>query len=382
MILQDKTPDIIRRREQTGRVKFTPSPDELENDLRAVFGKYGGSMPVYRFVCDQAEGGIMSNKCAEGVCQVMRGVWSGKGLLDVKAPSAKEVANSVPAEAVGELDMSLPNDVDPEKCMVFDEKAGDHMPGAASNVRTAICASFPEIAKQVVVDAFAESGSSRLVVAVKGGVPDGLKLKLSNFLAEYGCSNPEETFSADGDWIGMFDFTPNRADRVLHESIDDPVSVVVKVYGESDKECWLGCSRKMQDLSVFDGGEVTRVFATNRYSNGMDLVSAGKCLVEGAEIVLRGSRFKVKRAYARNGRMIAESRRVFESDEVICDFPSDLLERLNGPCGLSRRDEEMFRSWNIRKGMARSYEVLGESRWCDEPAFGEPCECTRVLLRM
>ena len=105
LILQDKTPDIIRRREQTARLKFAPSPDELENDLRAVFGKYGGPMPVYRFVCDQAEGGVMSNKDENGIRQVMRGVWSGKGLKRIKAPSAKEVANSIPLEGVGELDL-------------------------------------------------------------------------------------------------------------------------------------------------------------------------------------------------------------------------------------------------------------------------------------
>jgi len=51
-MLQDKTPDIVRRREQTGRMKFSPSPEELEKDLRALFGKNGGPMPVYRFICD------------------------------------------------------------------------------------------------------------------------------------------------------------------------------------------------------------------------------------------------------------------------------------------------------------------------------------------
>ena len=81
LILQDKTPDIIRRREQTARLKFAPSPDE------------------------QAEGGVMSNKDENGIRQVMRGVWSGKGLKRIKAPSAKEVANSIPLEGVGELDL-------------------------------------------------------------------------------------------------------------------------------------------------------------------------------------------------------------------------------------------------------------------------------------
>ena len=62
-ILQDKVPDIIRRREQVGRVRENvPSPKELENDLRVIFGKYGGPMPVYRFICDEAAGGIMSDK--------------------------------------------------------------------------------------------------------------------------------------------------------------------------------------------------------------------------------------------------------------------------------------------------------------------------------
>ena len=43
----------------------------------------------------------------------MRGVWSGKGLKDEKAPSPKEIANSVPAEGIGELDLALPQDADP-----------------------------------------------------------------------------------------------------------------------------------------------------------------------------------------------------------------------------------------------------------------------------
>lgn len=38
------------------------SSEELENDLRVIFGKYGGPMPVYRFICDEAAGGIMSDK--------------------------------------------------------------------------------------------------------------------------------------------------------------------------------------------------------------------------------------------------------------------------------------------------------------------------------
>ena len=63
LILQDKVPDIIRRREQIGRARENaPSPEELENDLLVVFGKHGGPMPVYRFICDEAAGGIMSDK--------------------------------------------------------------------------------------------------------------------------------------------------------------------------------------------------------------------------------------------------------------------------------------------------------------------------------
>lgn len=121
-------------------------------------------------------------------------------------------------------------------------------------------------------------GKMRLVILVKGGVPDSVKLRLSNFMAEYGCFDPEETFSADGDWVGVFDFRPEHDGRVLCESTDDPVSVVVRVPGESDKECWLGSSRKMQDLSTFDGGEVVRAFAVGSYSKGMDSVRVAKCL--------------------------------------------------------------------------------------------------------
>lgn len=195
--------------------------------------------------------------------------------------------------------------------MVFDEPAGARRPGVASDVLVAVCAAFPEIAKQTTVNVFdGVDGKMRLVILVKGGVPDGVKLRLSNFLAEYGCFDPEETFSADGDWAGVFDFRPEHDSRVLCESADDPVSVVVRVPGESDKECWLGLSRKMQDLSTFDGGEVTRAFAVNKYSKGMDSARALKCLGEGTEIVLNGETFKVKRASLSGGRVIAESRRV------------------------------------------------------------------------
>ena len=266
--------------------------------------------------------------------------------------------------------------------MVFDEPGGSRLSGAASDVETAIRAAFPEISKQVVVNVFDQGGSARLVVSVKGGITDGDKLKLSNFLAEYGCSDPEETFSPDGDWVGMFDFKPSSRSRALRESAEEPVSVTIKVPGESDKEYWLGCSRRMQDLRSFDGGEVLRVFATDRYSKGMDMDSAGKLMRECDELVAEGQRFGVKRVYARGGRLVVEARRTEQDGEIICDFPTELLERLDGPCGLPRRDEEMFRSWMSHVGKISSYKVLGESRWCDEPAFGEPRECVKVLFRI
>lgn len=146
IMLQDRVPDIIRRREQIGRAREPmPSPAELESDLRAVFGKHGGPMPVYRFVCDEVAGGIMSDR--DGARQVMRGVWSGKGLPAAKAPTRREVANSVPAEGSGELDLALPTDVDSEKCMVFDEQARACRRGEASDVKIALDAAFPGIAK-------------------------------------------------------------------------------------------------------------------------------------------------------------------------------------------------------------------------------------------
>ena len=75
----------------------------------------------------------------------------------------------------------------------------------------AVCAAFPEIAKQTTVNVFdGADGKMRLVILVNGGVPDGVKLRLSNFLAEYACFDPEETFSADGDWVGVFDCRPER----------------------------------------------------------------------------------------------------------------------------------------------------------------------------
>ena len=382
LILQDKVPDIIRRREQIGRARETaPSPEELENDLLVVFGKHGGPMPVYRFICDEAAGGIMLDK--DGVRQVMRGVWSGRDLPAAKSPTPREVANSVPTEGAGKLDFDLPSGVDPEKCMVFDEPAGARRPGVASDVLVAVRAAFPEIAKRTTVNVFdGVDGKMRLVILVKGGVSDDVKLRLSNFLAEYGCLDPEETFSADGDWAGVFDFRPERDGRALCESSDDPVSVVIRAPGESDRECRLGSSRKMQDLSTFDGGEVVRVFAVGSYSKGMDSAQVAKCLREGTEIVLNGDVFSVKRVSGSGRRIVAESRRVVQPGQALCDFPAELVERLAGPCGLPRRDEEMFRSWAGRTGGFRSYEILGESHWCDEPAFGEPCDCVKVLLHL
>ena len=97
---------------------------------------------------------------------------------------------------------------------------------------------------------------------------------------------------------------------------------------------------------------------------------------------MNGSRFRVERAYAKNGNIIAEAARVLGPGELVCDFPADLVERLGGPCGIPRRDEEMFRSWKARVGGFGQYEILGESCWCDEPAFGEPRECVRVLLHL
>ena len=229
----------------------------------------------------------------------------------MKAPTPREVANSVPTEGTGTLDLDLPSSVDPEKCMVFDEPVGARRPGVASDVLVAICAAFPEIAKQTTVNVFdGVDGKMRLVVLVKGGVSDGVKIRLSNFLAEYGCLDPEETFSADGDWAGVFDFRPERDCRALRESSDDPVSVVIRAPGELDRECRLGSSRKMQDLSTFDGGEVVRVFAVGGYSKGMDSAQVAKCLREGAEIVLNGDVFSVKRVSGSGRRIVAESRRV------------------------------------------------------------------------
>lgn len=98
--------------------------------------------------------------------------------------------------------------------------------------------------------------------------------------------------------------------------------------------------------------------------------------------MLNGNMFSVKRISHSGGRIVAESRRVVQPGQAICDFPAELVERLAGLCGLPRRDEEMFRSWVGRVGGFRSYEILGESRWCDEPAFGEPCDCVKVLLHL
>lgn len=220
----------------------------------------------------------------------------------------------------------------------------------------ALRAAFPEIAKRIAAEAFGgKAGRARLVVAVKGGLPAADRLKLSNFLAEYGCSDPEEAFSADGDWTCAFDFTPERAGGRLCESAEDPAAVVVRVPRESDKECWVGSFRKMQDLRAFDGGEVARAFATDRYSKGADAERAARWLAEGSELVLKGDVFKVARSYVQGGRVVAEARRVVGEGQAVYDFPADLAERLRGPCGLPRRDEEMFREWTSRAGRSGRY---------------------------
>ena len=104
------------------------------------------------------------------------------------------------------------------------------------------------------------------------------------------------------------------------------------------------------------------MFAVGGYSKGMDSAQVAKCLREGAEIVLNGDVFSVKRVSSSGRRIVAESRRVVQPGQALCDFPAELVERLAGPCGLPRRDEEMFRSWVDRIGGFRSYEILGESR--------------------
>lgn len=201
-------------------------------------------------------------------------------------------------------------------------------------------------------------------------------------MAEYGCSDPEETFSIDGDWIGTFNFAPDSSGVKLYESGLDPACVIVRAAGEFDKKCRIGCIRKMQDLSGFDGDSVVRAFAVGRHSGGLDVKRVAGLLTEDSEIVLEGSKFAVRRVHMRNGYVIAESRRIRQSGKIVCDFPADILERLDGPCRIPRRDEQMFRDWKARIGGFSSYEILGESRWCDEPAFGEPCECVKVLLRL
>jgi len=137
----------------------------------------------------------------------------------------------------------------------------------------------------------------------------------------------------------------------------------------------------MQDLSRFDCGTATRVFAAGRYSRAMDVDRARRAVKEGVDIVLGGHMFNVKSVSARGGAIVAEARRVIGPRQSVCDFPARLVERLRSKCVLPRRDELMFESWAAKSGFKTgSAKVLGGEYWCDEPAFGEPCECVRVLI--
>lgn len=383
-ILQDRIPDILRRRTQTGRLRVQTPPGETEADLQAVFGKHGGPMPVYQFTCDQARGGVEGS----GDGQVMRGTWTGRGLR----PAAQPAPSLDACGAECELDMAVPSqdDVPPETCMVFDEPEGGRLPQAASGVRDALCAAFPEICGRLCAQAMERTGvpgQAGLTVVVRGGVPSGLKLKIMSFLAEYGCSDPEESFSKDGDWICSFDFRPDAPGAALCEGASDPATVVLRVPGEADRECWLGGSRRMQDLSTFDGGAVRRAFAVRSRARALDARAAAKAVKESQEIVADGGYFSVKSARASGGRIIVEARRRVRPGQAVCDFPSDLVQRLDGPCGLPRRDEELYRRWTSESlGLSPAkpvpHEVLGGEFWCDEPAFGCPRECVKVLLRL
>lgn len=95
-----------------------------------------------------------------------------------------------------------------------------------------------------------------------------------------------------------------------------------------------------------------------------------------------GSTFDVRSVSASRGRLVVEARRVLGAGESAYNFPARLAERLEGPCGLPRADELMFESWAAASGFKPgSASVLGGEYWCEDPAFGAPCECVKVLLR-
>lgn len=153
-ILQDKSPDIIRRRSQSGSIKFSPTPKELENDLKAVFGKHGGPMPVYRFVCDQSEGGIMQQKSSDGIRQIMIGLWEGKGIKSGRKISVKDMVKRIPAKGSGKLDTDIPDGIKPEKCIVLDNKEGCRSGRQIKDLETAVYAAFPSLRDRAAVDIF------------------------------------------------------------------------------------------------------------------------------------------------------------------------------------------------------------------------------------
>jgi hypothetical protein len=389
-MLDGVSPDIIRRQTSTGRVQVQPSPEQLERDLRAVFAKHGGAMPVYRFVCDQADGGVMGRKLDGGDACVMVGRWSGKGVAEGPRRTPREVAGMVPSVA-GRFDTGLPSGCSPETCMVFEDaraSRGAAQRRLAADFKTAFCARFPGMKEIVRTDSYEENGRTVLVLdlACRGEyLPDRVKNEIFELAAEFGCAEPQE---ADGQtWQGfseyrVYFYCEPSGPVQLRESVQDPAVVVVRPRGENERRYWLGCARAMQDLSKFGGDEVVRAFATDRHARAMGLREARNAVRPGSEIIAEGQAFGVRRVYVRDGALVAEAERRLLPGQAVCYFPADMAERLAGPCGLPRRDEEMFASWKGRVGGFRSYEILGESRWHDEPAFGEPRECVKVLLHL
>lgn len=389
-VLQDRTPDIIRRELKNGHVKFQSSSEQLENDIKAIFGKYGGAMPVYMFTCDQASGDIADIKTNIGIKQEMYGSWNGKNIpQNIDKISARSVINSVDKlQSYGELDLQLPPDDNPEKCIVFNndsEKFENRFTNKLKNdFSIAFKATFPQYSDVLEVLCYYEYEKIILTFDIDGFVSDSDKNNILQFAAEFGCSEPEvfDEPSMDYEHFRVYFYYNKdiKSENLINENIKKPAHIILDITGEYICESYIGCIKEMDDLSSFDGEKLLRAFTVKKHNKAISFNEAKKVLTAGSYIIHEGNTFKIKKVGLNNNSLVVKTNRVLNSKQSIHNFPVDLVERLNGICHLPRRDEEMFRSWNSRIGNFKSYKVLGESYWCDEPAFGEPCECVKILI--
>lgn len=392
-ILQEKIPDIIRRKVQTGRIKFMLSPSELEQDLKAVFGKYGSSMPVYRFECDQTLGDIFNVKTANGIKQKIYGIWYGRGIKNNnKHISAKDFANKMSSfDSCGKLDLILPSDKNPKKCIVFKNKkemlrAEDSV---TRNIKKefiiAFKAMFPQFANKLDVICYKENEKIIIAFNIADCISKQDKNDIMHFAAEFGCCDPEECDNKLSDLSNFrVYFYYNGLDQFtyLNENNNNSAPIYVKITDELPHKYWLGSVRKMHDLKHIDGGCKVCAFTSDKPFNNIRANKVKKLIAPGTEIINEGRTYIVKKIDNNDSNIVVEAYRSLKENEFECYFPSRLIERLNGPCHLPRRDELMFQKWLHENNLNKiDFDILSEEIWSSEPAFGESCECIKVLIK-